>query len=184
MDLKAGSVCHITTWPCCPNWHSVNETRVMAKPFCVSSMCHMSTTDVLHTKKWDCSERGVSWWTLRQDEKIQTGIRKCMNTKAWRDEVRRRGSREIRWSWTRGSSQKSTKARETRTVRSEQDRDSILEMIPHSFHALYPRRTSPPATPSSFLFDDPIILSSPCTQPPPIHTGTFANIQAPKHACI
>lgn len=56
MDLKAGSVCHITTWPCCPNWHSVNETRVMAKPFCVSSMCHMSTTDVLHTKKWDCSQ--------------------------------------------------------------------------------------------------------------------------------
>lgn len=152
-------------------------------------LCKLNVSDFSHwclaRKKSEISaKRGVSWWTLRQDEKIQTGIRKCMNTKAWRDEVRRRGSREIRWSWTHGTSQKSAKARETRTVRSEQDRDSILEMIPHFFRALYPRGTLPPATPSSFLFDDPLILSSPCTQLPPIHTGTFANIQAPKHACI
>lgn len=83
---------------------------------------------------------------------------------------------------------KATKARETRTVRSEWDWDSILEMIPCSFPALYPRGVSPPATTSTFLFDDqyqdPIILSPPYTQLPHSHTGTLANIQALKHACI
>lgn len=75
-----------------------------------------------------------------------------------------------------------TNARETRTVRSEWDWDSILEMIPCSIHALYPRgcRHLLPH-PLSCLTISTEILSS-CLHPMhslPIHTQW--HLQTYKH---
>lgn len=66
-------------------------------------------------------------------------IRKCMNTKAQQDEVGMVQVENDQIELKVWNEAKATKARGTRTVRSERDWQSTLEMILCSFLALIPR---------------------------------------------
>lgn len=116
----------------------------MQRPRCVGPRCHMSTDDVSHT------EVRLQPWEVAADELcITEGMRR-----GWEDidgdKKMYEYKSKARWGeaalgWERSdrievwNELKATNAGETRTVRSEWDWDSILEMIPCSFPALYPR---------------------------------------------
>ncbi len=169
------------------------KSGLMHKSSCVSSRCHMSTADVsgaevrLQSRELAVDELCITEGMRQRWEGTEGDKKMCeyKSTARW-GEAARVEKHQIEFKvW---KEPKAMKAWETRTVGSEWDWDSILEMILCSLPALYPKGVSPPATTFSFLFDDqsrdPIILSLPYTQLSHTHRGTFAKIQAPKHACI
>lgn len=143
----------------------------------------MATDDAAHVKvrlrdRWQLMNP-VSQREWDEDEEIQTGIRKCMNTKAQQDDVRHHRLREIRYNWKCGTSRKWQKPEKQEQLDHSEIRIQSwrwspvpsLSFIPEECHHLLPH-------PLSCLMISTKILSS-CLHL--IHSFPTVNIQALKH---
>lgn len=145
----------------------------------------MSTDDVsykqvrLQTGKVVVTELCTTKWMRHGWEETHRD-KKMYEYQAWQDEVRRHGLREIRYNWKHGMNRQRQKPKKPEQLDPSEDWDSIPEMIPCSFSALYPRTVT-----TCYHIDFPVHWSEPAAYYlVSIHTQAHLPTRAAKQACI